>query len=59
MIVLLTTPAPLFDAARPDSEPRADYLAAVDQRLKQMAAKYGAGRIAVDFVQITTRAGKG
>jgi hypothetical protein len=58
MIVLLITPAPLFDAARPDSEPRADYLGAVDRQLKQIAAKYGAERIAVDLVQITTRAGK-
>ncbi|TKC81631.1 DUF4384 domain-containing protein [Trinickia terrae] len=58
MIVLLITPAPLFDALRPDAEPRADYLAAVDQRLKQFAAKYGAQRVAADFTQITTHAGK-
>ncbi|WP_206998665.1 serine/threonine-protein kinase [Trinickia mobilis] len=58
MIVLLITPAPLFDALRPDAEPRADYLSAVDQRLKQLAAKYGAARVAVDFIQITTHAGK-
>jgi len=58
MIVLLVTPAPLFDTLRPDVEPRADYLSAVDQRLKQLAAKFGAARVAVDFVQITTHAGK-
>jgi hypothetical protein len=58
MIVLVITPAPLFDGLRPDSEPRAAYLAAVERQLKQFAVKYGAGRIAVDFVQITTRAGK-
>jgi eukaryotic-like serine/threonine-protein kinase len=58
MIVLLITPAPLFDTLRPDVEPRADYLSAVDQRLKQLAAKFGAARVVVDFVQITTHAGK-
>ncbi len=55
MIVLVATPAPLFDKLRPDSEPRADYLAAVDARLKAIAAKYGQERIAVDFAPITTR----
>jgi hypothetical protein len=40
---------------RPGSEPRADYLAAVDARVKEIAAKYGAGRIAVDFAPIATR----
>jgi eukaryotic-like serine/threonine-protein kinase len=58
MIVLLVTPAPLFDALRPDVEPRVDYLSAVDKRLKELAAKFGASRVAVDFVQITTHAGK-
>jgi eukaryotic-like serine/threonine-protein kinase len=56
MIVLLVTPAPLFDRLRPPSEPRAVYLAAVDHQLKQMEARYGAGHIAADFVQITTHA---
>jgi eukaryotic-like serine/threonine-protein kinase len=56
MIVLLVTPAPLFDGLRPPSEPRAAYLAAVDHQLKQMEARYGSGRIAADFVQITTHA---
>ncbi|NLP65173.1 serine/threonine-protein kinase [Paraburkholderia sacchari] len=56
MIVLLITPAPLFDALRPASEPRAAYLAAVGQQLKQMEARYGRAHIAADFVQITTRA---
>ncbi|MGV2289360.1 serine/threonine-protein kinase [Trinickia sp. YCB016] len=58
MIVLLVTPAPLFDTLRPDVEPRADYLSAVDQRLKQLAAKFGAPHVVVDLVQITTHAGK-
>ncbi|QCP49913.1 DUF4384 domain-containing protein [Trinickia violacea] len=58
MIVLLVTPVPLFDTLRPDVEPRADYLSAVDQRLKQLSAKYGVAHVVVDFVQITTHAGK-
>ncbi|MBN3788845.1 serine/threonine protein kinase [Burkholderia sp. Ac-20353] len=57
MIVLLVTPAPLFDGIRPPSEPRAAYLAAIDRQLKQFEAKYGSARIAADFVQITTHAG--
>jgi hypothetical protein len=57
MIVLVITPAPLFDTLRPQSEPRAAYLAAVDRQLKQFESRYGAGRVAADFVQITTHAG--
>ncbi|MXN75828.1 protein kinase [Burkholderia sp. 4701] len=57
MIVLLVTPAPLFDGLRPPSEPRAAYLAAIDRQLKLFEAKYGADHIAADFVQITTHAG--
>jgi hypothetical protein len=56
MIVLLITPAPLFDGLRPPSESRAAYLAAVGQQLKQMEAHYGSGHIVADFVQITTHA---
>ncbi|WP_395064780.1 protein kinase [Paraburkholderia silvatlantica] len=56
MIVLLITPAPLFDGLRPASESRTAYLAAVEQQLKQMEAHYGTGRIVADFVQITTHA---
>ncbi|WP_042267632.1 serine/threonine protein kinase [Paraburkholderia heleia] len=56
MIVLLITPAPLFDGLRPASESRAAYLAAVEQQLKQMQAHYGTAHIVADFVQITTHA---
>jgi hypothetical protein len=56
LIVLLTTPVPLFDKLRPEAESRADYLRAVDQRLREITAKYGQDRVAADFVQITTRA---
>lgn len=57
MIVVVLTPAPLFDTMRPDSEPRAGYLAAMNERLKQIGEKYGPARIGVDYAQITTRAG--
>ncbi|MGX6999284.1 protein kinase domain-containing protein [Caballeronia sp. KNU42] len=54
MIVLLATPAALFDTIRPESEPRADYLRAVEKRLGDIANKFGRDKIAVDFVQIDT-----
>jgi hypothetical protein len=58
LIVLLVTPAPLFDGLRPEHESTSDYLQAVEKQLGPMAAKYGAERIAVDFIQITTKARK-
>jgi serine/threonine protein kinase len=58
LIVLLTTPVPLFDAIRPPYESSADYLRAVEKQLGAIAAKHGKDRIAVDFVQITTKARK-
>jgi hypothetical protein len=54
MIVLLVTPAALFDTTRPESEPRADYLRAVEKRLADIANKFGRDKIAVDLVQIDT-----
>lgn len=57
-IVLMATPAPLFDGLRQESEKTRDYLAAVEKRLGQLKGKYGADKIAVDFVQITTKARK-
>jgi hypothetical protein len=54
MIVLLATPAALFDTIRPDSESRADYLRAVEKRLGEIADKFGREKIAVDLVQIDT-----
>jgi serine/threonine protein kinase len=54
IVALVTTPAALFDTPRPEIEPGADYLRAIEQRL----ARAGAGNIAVDFVQISTRARK-
>lgn len=58
LIVLLATPAPLFDGMRPVNESRAEYLRAVEKQLGQLADKHGREKIAVDFVQITTAARK-
>lgn len=55
LVVLLTTPVPLFDGLRPEAESNADYLRAVEKQLAQISASAGPGKIAVDFVQITTR----
>ena len=56
MIALVVTPAPLFDAARQETEPKTAYLKAMEQRLSQLAAKHGREKIAVDLLQVTTRA---
>ncbi|MFM0168305.1 serine/threonine protein kinase [Paraburkholderia sediminicola] len=55
MVVLLITPAPLFDKPRPESESRADYLRALDTRLAQIGGKYGRDHIVADFAPITTK----
>ncbi|MVW59045.1 protein kinase [Massilia sp. NEAU-DD11] len=54
MLVLVTTSVPLFEGLRPDAEPGSAYLRALDERLAAIARAHGA--IAVDFLQITTRA---
>ena len=56
MIALIVTPAPLFEAARPETEPKAAYLRALEQRLAQLGAKHGRDKVAVDLLQVTTRA---
>ncbi|GAA0844568.1 serine/threonine protein kinase [Cupriavidus pauculus] len=56
LVVLLTTPAPLFGTRRPEFESRQDYLHALEKPLAQMASKYGRGQISADLVQIATRA---
>lgn len=58
LIVLLVTPAPLFNAMRPEAESAGDYLHAVDKQLKQIAAKHGRDKILVDFLQVTTKGRK-
>ncbi|MBC7514117.1 MAG: protein kinase [Herminiimonas sp.] len=55
LIVLVTTPEPLFTGLRPENENARDYLRALKKQLKQMTSKYGVERVAVDFVQIATR----
>ena len=55
MIVLLITPAPLFDGLRPEAERAQDYLQALDKQLARLAAKYGRDKIVADFLQIKTR----
>ncbi|WP_211948772.1 serine/threonine protein kinase [Cupriavidus yeoncheonensis] len=56
LVVLLTTPAPLFDGRRSDVESWQDYLKALEKPLGQMAHKYGQERISADLVEISTRA---
>jgi hypothetical protein len=56
LLVLVTTPVPLFDKMRPVTEPRAEYLADVARQLQRIGARSGAGKIGVEFLQITTRA---
>jgi serine/threonine protein kinase len=58
LIVLLVTPEPLFPDLRREAEPRAEYLQAVGKQLQKLADKHGPDRIAVDFVQIITKARK-
>jgi hypothetical protein len=55
LVVLLTTPVPLFDTIRPVSEPGAQYLTEVAKQLKQISARNGADKISVEFLQITTK----
>ena len=56
LVVLVTTPAPLFWTLRRESEPSADYLAGVAASLEQLRATSGAGKIGVEFLPVTTRA---
>jgi hypothetical protein len=56
ILVMLATPVPLFDALRPESEQGADYLRALDRQLAQISKTRGQGAVAVDFLQISTRA---
>lgn len=58
LVVLLTTPVPLFDAMRPVSEPGSAYLGAVAARLEQIRTRNGGDKIAVDFLQISTQSRK-
>ena len=55
MIVLLATPAPLFEGLRPEAEHAQDYLRVLEKQLAQLDAKHGRDRIVADFLQITTK----
>ncbi|WP_183291756.1 serine/threonine protein kinase [Cupriavidus alkaliphilus] len=56
LVVMLTTPAPLFASRRAEVESRQEYLRALEKPLAQMARTYGRDRISADLVQISTRA---
>jgi hypothetical protein len=56
LAVLVATPLPLFDTLRPESEPRAAYLAETAARLERIRAQGGPGAIAVDILPFTTHA---
>ena len=56
LIALVVSPEPLFDDLRTTSESRDDYLKALKTRLDKVAQRHGPAQIAVDFVQITTKA---
>lgn len=56
LVVLLTTPAPLFTTRRPEVETRQEYLRALEKPLAQMAGKLGRDQISADVVQIATHA---
>jgi hypothetical protein len=58
LVLLVTTPVPLFETLRPVSEPSSAYLADIVKRLEQIRARSGADKIAVDFLQISTKARK-
>jgi len=55
LIVLVTTPVPLFDGMRPEAETASEYLQAMEKQLKQIAAKHGRDKVMADFLQITTK----
>ena len=56
LVVLVTTPAPLFRTLRRESEPSADYLAGVAKSLEQLRAANAPGRIGVEFLPVAVRA---
>ncbi|PLP96356.1 serine/threonine protein kinase [Cupriavidus pauculus] len=56
LVVLLTTPTPLFTTRRPEFETRQEYLKALEKPLALMASKHGREQISADVVQIATHA---
>ena len=55
MILAIATQQPLFLTPRPQFEPAADYLAALRQRLAELAAAHPGAHIAADQLLIATR----
>ncbi len=55
LVVVLTTPKPLFDQPREEVEKGADYLVALRDRLDQLGSDTSRDRITADFVMINTR----
>lgn len=55
LIVLVATPAPLFDDARPQFEPARDYQEALGRQLRHLAERYGKRKVSVDIIQISTK----
>jgi len=55
LVVVLTTPKPLFDQPRQEIEKGADYLVALRDRLDQLGKESGQERITAEFVMINTK----
>jgi hypothetical protein len=55
VVVLVTTPVPLFDTLRRESEPSADYLAELAKNLARIRAQGGAGKIGVEVLPVSIR----
>ena len=55
LVVVLTTPKPLFDQPREEVEKGADYLVALRDRLEQLGRNSAREKITADFVMINTR----
>jgi eukaryotic-like serine/threonine-protein kinase len=55
MLVLVASPVPLFDGLRPETEPAAAYLKALQKEMARIGRAQGPARLAVDLVQISTR----
>ncbi len=55
LVVVLTTPRPLFEQLRDEAEPGADYLRALREELERIGSESGADKITADFAMINTR----
>ncbi|MBD8533207.1 protein kinase [Massilia sp. CFBP 13647] len=55
LVVLVTTPEPLFGTLRREAEPSADYLASVADNLRKIRVRSGARAIGVEFLAVDIR----